>query len=52
MCGIEGVMKAASTLSQLDQSAMAMADSLAHRGPDDSGPWSDADAGIALAHRG
>ena len=28
-----------------------MADSIAYRGPDDHGLWSDADAGVALTHR-
>jgi asparagine synthase (glutamine-hydrolysing) len=28
-----------------------MADALHHRGPDDSGVWTDYDAGLALAHR-
>ena len=28
-----------------------MNDSLAHRGPDDQGVWSDVAVGIALAHR-
>lgn len=28
-----------------------MASRIAHRGPDDTGVWSDVDAGIALAHR-
>lgn len=28
-----------------------MGDALVHRGPDDSGVWADASAGIALAHR-
>ncbi len=28
-----------------------MADTLAHRGPDDSGVWTDSAAGVALAHR-
>ena len=28
-----------------------MADTLVHRGPDDGGVWSDAEAGIALGHR-
>jgi len=31
--------------------AVRMADSLAHRGPDDQGVWGDPQAGIALAHR-
>lgn len=31
--------------------ATRMADTIAHRGPDDSGVWADADAGVALAHR-
>jgi asparagine synthase (glutamine-hydrolysing) len=30
---------------------MSMADTIAHRGPDDSGAWVDEDAGIALAFR-
>ena len=28
-----------------------MADAIAHRGPDDSGTWTDAEGGIALGHR-
>ncbi|MET5013470.1 asparagine synthetase B, partial [Burkholderia pseudomallei] len=28
-----------------------MTDSLAHRGPDDTGLWLDHDAGVALGHR-
>jgi asparagine synthase (glutamine-hydrolysing) len=28
-----------------------MSDAIAHRGPDDSGRWLDADAGVALGHR-
>ena len=31
--------------------ASAMADSIAHRGPDDRGVWLDSDAGVALGHR-
>jgi len=31
--------------------ARRMADTLVHRGPDDAGVWTDAPAGIALAHR-
>jgi len=28
-----------------------MSDCLAHRGPDDSGTWADAEVGVALGHR-
>lgn len=31
--------------------ALAMAERITHRGPDDSGVWVDPDGGIALAHR-
>ena len=31
--------------------ARAMAETLHHRGPDDSGDWADAEAGVALGHR-
>jgi len=49
MCGIAGfwgygVAPDAACLSR-------MADALAHRGPDDSGVWVDAEAGIGLTHR-
>ncbi len=52
MCGIAGVLTSAiGAREPLERNAMAMADSLAHRGPDDHGLWSDPEAGIALAHR-
>ena len=52
MCGIAGVLSStAKPREQLERDAVAMADSLAHRGPDDHGVWSDAEAGIALTHR-
>ena len=51
MCGIAGVLNLTSSRDQLEQNAIAMADSLAYRGPDDHGIWSDADAGVALTHR-
>ncbi|MEJ7775873.1 MAG: asparagine synthase (glutamine-hydrolyzing) [Sphingomicrobium sp.] len=48
MCGIAGLWtKAGGDLSV----ARAMADTIAHRGPDDDGVWTDEAAGIALAHR-
>ena len=51
MCGIAGVIASASSRDQLERNAIAMADNLAYRGPDDHGIWSDADAGLALTHR-
>jgi asparagine synthase (glutamine-hydrolysing) len=53
MCGIAGFVGAAPSLagSNIDAIAKAMAESLAHRGPDDQGVWYDSDAGVALAHR-
>jgi asparagine synthase (glutamine-hydrolysing) len=52
MCGIAGVLTSViGAREPLERNAVAMADSLAHRGPDDQGLWSDPGAGIALAHR-
>ena len=51
MCGIAGVLNLTNSRGQLERDAIAMADSLAYRGPDDHGIWADADAGIALTHR-
>jgi asparagine synthase (glutamine-hydrolysing) len=51
MCGIAGVLNLTASRDQLERNATAMADSLAHRGPDDHGIWSDPEAGIALTHR-
>ena len=51
MCGIAGVLNLTGSRDQLERNAMAMADSVAHRGPDDQGIWSDTEAGIALVHR-
>ena len=48
MCGIAGIL----TNGRTDLSVIArMIDAVAHRGPDDSGIWTDQDAGIALGHR-
>jgi asparagine synthase (glutamine-hydrolysing) len=46
MCGIAGIFGNASA-----DIAAAMADALAHRGPDDSGLFADNAGGVALAHR-
>ncbi|WP_323121338.1 asparagine synthase (glutamine-hydrolyzing) [Burkholderia alba] len=52
MCGISGFLSPAAFNQETARANLArMTDSLAHRGPDDSGAWFDADAGIALGHR-
>ncbi len=50
MCGIAGFV----TRTQWDDPrgiANRMADAIAHRGPDNSGVWTDKSAGVALTHR-
>jgi len=53
MCGIAGIFDpaASSGADRLGSLAATMAATLEHRGPDDSGVWVDADAGIAFGHR-
>jgi asparagine synthase (glutamine-hydrolysing) len=52
MCGIAGLWTLSSAEPQrLHALARAMTDTLAHRGPDASDVWIDADAGIGLGHR-
>jgi len=53
VCGIAGFLTAAGAGPEegLRATAKAMADAIAHRGPDDSGAWADGAAGIALSHR-
>ena len=52
MCGITGFWEVPNRSKfQLSETARRMADTIAHRGPDDSGVWSDQEAGIALAHQ-
>jgi asparagine synthase (glutamine-hydrolysing) len=48
MCGIAGILSRRPVAVPLLE---RMASSLAHRGPDDQGQWSDPEAGIGLAHR-
>src|SRR5690349_2759106 len=52
MCGICGTLSAegADELG-VRRVAISMADCISHRGPDDSGVWSDAEGGVCLAHR-
>jgi asparagine synthase (glutamine-hydrolysing) len=48
VCGIAGLMRRGAA----DMSVVSrMTDMIAHRGPDDTGFWTDPDAGIALGHR-
>ena len=53
MCGIAGFLD--STLQrgdgELRDTVLDMVNTLRHRGPDDSGSWTDAQVGIALGHR-
>src|SRR5262245_55537221 len=53
MCGIAGLIGPFGDRAtpSLAGRARAMADALAHRGPDGADVWCDADAGIALSHR-
>ncbi len=50
MCGIVG-FKSVRDFQVLEESLFEAASSLAHRGPDDSGLFSDARAGVGLGHR-
>ena len=53
MCGFTGFLNHSSPPSAEESAQLLqrMSDPLRHRGPDDSGLWFDADAGIGLAHR-
>ena len=53
MCGIAGLIdfSAAPDRFGIKCSAQAMADVLAHRGPDGADIWSDPEAAVTLAHR-
>lgn len=51
MCGIAGFFAPTPLAADAAPIARRMGDTLAHRGPDGSDEWLDADAGIALAHR-
>jgi len=52
MCGIVGFINVQKKWGkdQLDQHIQRMTQTLAHRGPDSSGIWTDPDSGIALGH--
>lgn len=53
MCGITGLLRpdGAASRETLERTALAMADELAHRGPDDRGAWADERCQIAFGHR-
>jgi asparagine synthase (glutamine-hydrolysing) len=53
MCGIAGLWERQrqSAPDEIAASVAAMTATLAHRGPDESALWSDADARLALGHR-
>src|SRR5579863_1536562 len=52
MCGVAGFLSVeAVNADQANTDLRAMANTLVHRGPDAEGIWSDAPAGIGLAHR-
>ena len=52
MCGISGFLEMRSRPAASAEAVVAaMADALAHRGPDGSGVWVDAEGGVALGHR-
>lgn len=52
MCGIAGYWQSAPFDGTAARAVIErMSSAIAHRGPDDSGAWLDADAGIALGHR-
>ncbi len=53
MCGIAGFLTLASRTpaEEMEAAILCMANSLRHRGPDDSGTWVDPAAGVALGHR-
>mgnify|MGYP001169517130 CR=1 FL=1 len=53
MCGIAGFWRDNSDQNTdwLEKTASTMANTLVHRGPDDSGTWVDREVGIAFGHR-
>lgn len=51
MCGLTGFWQHSAATGDLARVAQSMAQRIAHRGPDDSGVWTDEQAGLALAHR-
>lgn len=51
MCGLAGFLRFKGVNSNAEQTCLAMAAKLAHRGPDDAGTWVSPEHEIALGHR-
>ncbi|MGQ0434286.1 MAG: asparagine synthase (glutamine-hydrolyzing) [Microthrixaceae bacterium] len=53
MCGITGFIdsRSGAASAELERAVTAMADTLAHRGPDDHATWVDPEVGVALGFR-
>jgi asparagine synthase (glutamine-hydrolysing) len=51
MCGIAGYLGYSAHAQRAELILRSMGDTIAHRGPDDSGVWFDPDAGVGLSHR-
>lgn len=51
MCGLTGFFRPQGGRADDGERAAAMAAHIVHRGPDDSGVWTDQAVGVALAHR-
>ncbi|MEP6573600.1 MAG: asparagine synthase (glutamine-hydrolyzing), partial [Gemmatimonadota bacterium] len=51
MCGITGFWDQRHATPDADDVLRRMMDAIMHRGPDDSGAWSDPEAGVFLGHR-
>jgi len=51
MCGLTGFVARAATPDGMRAALRGMSECLAHRGPDDSGEWFDAEASVALGFR-
>ncbi len=50
MCGFSGFFTSNVSINNQNEVLRRMASDISHRGPDDSGTWHDAEAGIGLAH--
>ena len=51
MCGFIGLLMGNGFSADVSEQITRMANTIAHRGPDDSGVWLDETAGLALADR-